>query len=101
MCVINVLIHCYYYCRFCISLNMCVNNVLNHCYCSTGFTFLLTCVVNVLIQCYCSTGFAFLFMVMVPVPRVVKIGFHVFGAVSLVISLAHIVLTSKAAECVS
>ncbi|XP_041378028.1 uncharacterized protein LOC121390310 [Gigantopelta aegis] len=44
-------------------------------------------------------GFTFLFMVMMPVPRVVKIIFHVFGALSLIISLVHIILTSKAAEC--
>ncbi|XP_071109732.1 uncharacterized protein [Haliotis cracherodii] len=44
-------------------------------------------------------GFTFLFMVMMPVPRAVKLGFHVFGGISLVISLAQVILTSKAESC--
>ncbi|KAK7093668.1 uncharacterized protein [Littorina saxatilis] len=44
-------------------------------------------------------GFAFLFVAMVPVPREVKVAFHIFGFINFVTGLVQIILTSKAEDC--
>lgn len=47
------------------------------------------------------SGFTLLFMLMNPVPRLIKFVFHVFGVICFIEGLVHIGLTSQAAECVS
>ncbi|XP_076472660.1 uncharacterized protein LOC143302053 [Babylonia areolata] len=44
-------------------------------------------------------GFAFLFVTMVPVPREVKIAFHVFGLVNFITGIIQVVFTSNAEDC--
>ena len=46
-------------------------------------------------------GFGFLFIAMVPVPRQVKVAFHIFGLVNFVTGLIQIIYTSQAEQCVS
>ncbi|KAK7497950.1 hypothetical protein BaRGS_00010821, partial [Batillaria attramentaria] len=44
-------------------------------------------------------GFVFLFVAMVPVPREVKIAFHVFGLINCITGLVQLILASKAGDC--
>jgi hypothetical protein len=46
------------------------------------------------------TGFTILFMLMYPVPRQVKVAFHIFGLICFIESLVHIGLTAQASDCV-
>lgn len=46
-----------------------------------------------------AIGFTLLFMLMNPVPRLIKFVFHVFGVICFIEGLVHIGLTSQAAEC--
>jgi hypothetical protein len=57
---------------------------------------------SVLLQKYCHVaGFSFLFVAMVPVPREVKVAFHIFGLFNGIGGLTQVIYTSKAEECVS
>ncbi|KAL8578308.1 hypothetical protein ACOMHN_005699 [Nucella lapillus] len=44
-------------------------------------------------------GFAFLFVAMVPVPREVKVAFHIFGLLNFITGVIQAVFTSKAENC--
>ncbi|XP_025081503.1 uncharacterized protein LOC112556577 [Pomacea canaliculata] len=44
-------------------------------------------------------GFVFLFLTMMPVPREVKVAFHIFGFVTFLTALIQVGYTSKAEEC--
>ena len=51
---------------------------------------------------YMIPGFSLLFCLLIPVPRELKIGFHVFGVASLIVGLIQTVYTFQAEEfCVS
>lgn len=46
-----------------------------------------------------AVGFTILFMLMYPVPRQVKVAFHIFGLICFIESLVHIGLTAQASDC--
>lgn len=50
--------------------------------------------------CFHLPGFAFLFSLMDPIPRELKIAFHVFGVIAALFGLTHLILTALATECV-
>jgi hypothetical protein len=63
----------------------------------TGFTILFTLMLFLWLY---VTGFTILFMLMYPVPRQVKVAFHIFGLICFIESLVHIGLTAQASDCV-
>ena len=54
-----------------------------------------------IIMSHFITGFTFLFVTMIPVPREVKIAFHVFGLANFCTGLAQCISTLKGKDCVS
>ncbi|XP_078696873.1 uncharacterized protein LOC144924999 [Branchiostoma floridae x Branchiostoma belcheri] len=48
---------------------------------------------------FCMIGFTFLFALMDPVPREVKLAFHVFGLAAFVLGLIYTIQTATGEEC--
>ncbi|ESO84340.1 hypothetical protein LOTGIDRAFT_236306 [Lottia gigantea] len=59
------------------------------------FDFLIVSIIETLFM----IGFSFLFMIMSPVPDLVKKVYHVFGFINLVIGLASVIITSNSGDC--
>ncbi|OWF52056.1 hypothetical protein KP79_PYT21246 [Mizuhopecten yessoensis] len=62
---------------------------------------LLQILIVSIIFTFISIGFTFLFMLMIPVPRELKIVFHIFGIMCFVEGLVAVVYTSQAGNCKS
>lgn len=60
---------------------------------------LLAVAISSLVFTFFTIGFGFLFCILIPVPRLVKIAFHIFGVGSLVLGLLQIVYTWMSTDC--